>query len=241
MDCNEWASSEPVQIVYWDIFNKQTNKDPLPLHMVQVVLMYLFLAWFELPQHIRREFDRSEIPYALASTVYYRVTIECVVYLAVMLSVLVLFSKYKIQNIPNSKSVKCCVVNAIWHSNISLPGYEAFIFRLFFRAQYNANMAPLINVITRMANATPDIHDVAQPPDDESPLQQHTKKIKRQNTHTKLLDIRKIADSKKQIWNLLWWTWNKRRIHIKCGWNAIWAQATRCLCCYSCCITSTWI
>ena len=51
------------------------------------------------------------------------------------------------------------------------PGYEAFIFRLFFRAQYNANIAPLINVITRIANATPDIHDVAQPPDAESPLQ----------------------------------------------------------------------
>lgn len=35
--------------------------------------------------------------------------------------------------------------------------------RLFLHAQYNANMAPLINEITKTANATPDIQVVAQP------------------------------------------------------------------------------
>lgn len=36
--------------------------------------------------------------------------------------------------------------------------------RLFFLAQYNANIAPLINDMTRMAKATPDIHVVAHAP-----------------------------------------------------------------------------
>lgn len=43
-----------------------------------------------------------------------------------------------------------------------LPGYDAFMFRLFFRAQYNAKMAPLINDIPRTPNAIPDIQVVAQ-------------------------------------------------------------------------------
>lgn len=45
-----------------------------------------------------------------------------------------------------------------------LPGYDAFMLRLFLRAQYKANIAPLINDITRMANAIPDIHVVAHVP-----------------------------------------------------------------------------
>lgn len=36
--------------------------------------------------------------------------------------------------------------------------------RLFFRAQYNANMAPLISDMTSTANAMPDIHVVAHCP-----------------------------------------------------------------------------
>lgn len=38
------------------------------------------------------------------------------------------------------------------------------MFRLFFRAQYNANIAPLISDITSTANAMPDIHVVAHCP-----------------------------------------------------------------------------
>lgn len=48
--------------------------------------------------------------------------------------------------------------------SLQLPGYDAFILRLFFRAQYSANITPLINEITRMASAMPDIHVVAHVP-----------------------------------------------------------------------------
>lgn len=44
-----------------------------------------------------------------------------------------------------------------------LPGYAAFMFRLFFRAQYNAKMAPLIKEMPSTPNAIPDIHVVAHP------------------------------------------------------------------------------
>lgn len=44
-----------------------------------------------------------------------------------------------------------------------LPGYDAFMFRLFFRAQYNAKMAPLINEMPSTPNAMPDIQVVAHP------------------------------------------------------------------------------
>lgn len=49
--------------------------------------------------------------------------------------------------------------------------------RLFFRAQYKANMAPLINDITRMAKATPDIHVVAHAPAAGSVLLEKKKQL----------------------------------------------------------------
>lgn len=47
---------------------------------------------------------------------------------------------------------------------------------MFFRAQYNAKMAPLINDITSIANAMPDIHVVAHVPTAGSVLHCATKK-----------------------------------------------------------------
>lgn len=54
------------------------------------------------------------------------------------------------------------------------------MFRLFLRAQYNANIAPLISEITSIANAIPDIQVAAQLLDAGSDLFKCTMKNEKQ-------------------------------------------------------------
>lgn len=99
---------------------------------------------------------------ALVSAMCFHATIACVAYLVVMRLTLVLLIKENIVILLMKVNFQLVWVFVV--SERFLPGYAAFILRLFFLAQYKANMAPLINDITSIANAMPDIHVVAHAP-----------------------------------------------------------------------------
>lgn len=114
------------------------------------------------------------------------------------------------------------------------PGYDAFMLRLFLHAQYNANIAPLINEITKTANATPDIQVVAQPLTAGSVLFCERLKIPKLNVCLYGLTLNNSQ-------NLLWWSRDKRRIHVQCSWFAIRSKTACCLCCNLSIVSATWI
>lgn len=102
--------------------------------------------------------ELAAISNALALLMYFHAAKVCAVCRAVLLLELVLQGHLINNNDGQSIFMISNCLN-IEHS----PGYDAFMLRLFLHAQYNANMAPLINEITKTANATPDIQVVAQP------------------------------------------------------------------------------